>query len=108
MSRSFIGKCGFINHFTRGCKRLFLQIHDFSRSLDSFQKVIFPHQWGLFLPSNIVHKEGLDRSFFSFLKAHFQSKDLVPYLIPVMSKGCVYLFVWLLGFFDGDKSLSLK
>ena len=71
--------------------------------------MIFPHQWGLFLPSNIVNKEGLDRSsILSFLKAHFQSKDLVPYLITVVSEGCVYLFVWLLVFFGGDKSLSLK
>ena len=67
------------------------------------------HQWGLFLPSNIVHKKGLDRSLIlSFLKVHFQSKDLVPYLITVVSEGCVYLFVWLLVFFGGDKSLSLK
>ena len=90
-------------------KDCFYKFMTFSHSLDSFQKVIFPHQWGLFLPSNIVNKEGLDRSsILSFLKAHFQSKDLVPYLIPAVSKGCVCLFVWLLRFFGGDKSLSLK
>jgi len=90
-------------------KDCFYKFMTFSHSLDSFQKVISPHQWGLFLPSNIVHKKGLDRSLIlSFLKVHFQSKDLVPYLITVVSEGCVYLFVWLLVFFGGDKSLSLK
>lgn len=100
MSRSFIGKCGSSIISLEAAKDCFYKFMNFFPFLGFFPEGDFPHRRGLFLPSNIVNKEGLDRSsILSFLKAHFQSKDLVPYLIPAVSKGCVCLFVWLLRFF---------
>ena len=65
--RSFIGECGLINHFSRGCKRLFLQIHYLFPFLSESPSVkwfslIHLETGSISLPSNTVHKEGLDRS----------------------------------------------